>query len=276
MTPQPVPVVLRARNLGASPAVRHGFSTRASEAGPGVADFDLRLRDDDGAVGERNRRRFLEVVGLRGAPLVTLGQTHEDRIYEVADGAAVPDQPPVGFDAVVTSRVGIAIAIGTADCLPVLMTDPVHSAIGAVHAGWRSAALGLPALTVKRMGERHGSNPADLLVALGPSIGVCCFEVGDDVIEGLAASSPHPDRWVFRAKGRKPHVDLVLATTLALTAAGVRPESIEVVPGCTRCDPGRFFSYRREGAATGRQLSVVGLAVGGSTKPSSNASRTKA
>lgn len=253
---EPAPLVLSARVLAGAARIRHGFSTRAYVRGGG--DFDLRPRAEDPAGTARNRAAFTRALGLAGAPLVTLGQTHEARIFEVESAHAVPGEPPAGFDAVITDVPGVVIAIGTADCLPVLIADPARAAVGAVHAGWRSAARGLPALTVRRMGERYGSRPVELVVALGPAIGPCCFEVGEEVIDGLAASAPAPERWVVRAPGRKPHVDLALATSLALEAAGVRAEAIERVPGCTRCDAARFFSFRREGAATGRQLSAIG------------------
>lgn len=257
------PLVLTARALAAAPRIRHGFSTRTYVGAGGGADFDLRQRPEDPARSARNRASFTTALGLGGAPLVTLGQTHEARVFEIDDACSVPSEPPPGFDAAITNAPCVAIAIGTADCLPVLIADPARAAVGGVHAGWRSAALGLPALTVRRLGERYGSRPEELVVALGPAIGPCCFEVGEEVIEGLAASSPEPERWVIRAPGRKPHVDLALATKLALRAAGVRDEAIEVVPGCTRCDAARFFSFRREGAATGRQLSAIGSVPGG-------------
>ncbi|MBK7971944.1 MAG: laccase domain-containing protein [Deltaproteobacteria bacterium] len=278
----PRPLVLSARVLAGAPRIRHGFSTRAhAGGGSGVAagvDFDLRQRAEDPAGSTRNRALFTAAMGLAGAPLVTLGQTHEARIFEIDDAAGLPDEPPSGFDAVITDVPRIAIAIGTADCLPVLIADPSRGAVGAVHAGWRSAALGLPALTVRRMGERYGSRPDELVVALGPAIGPCCFEVGEEVISGLAARSPEPERWVVRAARRKPHVDLALATRLALEAEGVRADAIERVAGCTRCDAARFFSFRREGAATGRQLSAIGAVEAGTamgaTSPASSASST--
>ncbi len=259
MSGERAPLVLTAGVLAGAARLRHGFSTRTYVGASGGGEFDLRQRAEDPVGSARNRAAFTDALGLPGAPLVTLGQTHEARIFEVESASALPSEPPTGFDAVITDVPGVAIAIGTADCLPVLIGDPARAAVGAVHAGWRSAALGLPALTVRRMGERYGSRPDELVVALGPAIGPCCFEVGEEVIGGLAASAPAPERWVVRAPGRKPHVDLALATQLALEAAGVRAAAIEHVPGCTRCDGARFFSFRREGAATGRQLSAIGV-----------------
>ncbi|MFN7955819.1 MAG: peptidoglycan editing factor PgeF [bacterium] len=271
------PLVLFARNLAGLPGVRHGFSTRVANDPASAEPFDLRLRPEHPARSQRMRERFLEAVGLEGAALVTLGQTHEDRIYDVADDRPLPTEPPQGFDAVVTARADVAVAIGTADCLPILLADVHGRAVGAVHAGWRSAALGLPALTVRRLIDGFDVKTRELRAALGPSIGSCCFEVGEEVVEGLAARIPEPAQWVVRAPGRKPHVDLARACTLALIEAGLAPEAIECVPGCTRCDARRFFSFRREGAATGRQLAVVGLGCGGSaTSPLASASSTSA
>ncbi len=257
--------------------MRHGFTTRVADVNAPGTDFDLRLRAEDRAGCAERRERLLAAVGLDGAPLVTLGQTHEDRIFEIGAGDPPPTEPPHGFDAVVAGCGGVAIAIGTADCLPILLADVAGRAVGAVHAGWRSAALGLPALTVERMRERHGVRPSELRAALGPSIGPCCFEVGEEVVDGLSARISEPARWVVRMPGHKPHVDLAHACTLALVAAGLAPDAIEQVPGCTRCDAERFFSFRREGGAAGRQLAVVGLAGGGSAaSPLASASSTSA
>jgi YfiH family protein len=254
------PLVLGARNLAAVPGIAHGFSTRVRDrdrADPG--DFDLRNR-----VGERDRwladrRSFLTAIGLPGGTLVTLGQTHEDRIYEIGADGPPPEAPPSGYDAVVSTRPGVAIAIGTADCLPILVADPRRRVVAAVHAGWRSSALGLPARVVRLLIERYGSTPSDLVVALGPSIGPCCFEVGEEVVEALASAAGGVGEWTVRRSGRKPHVDLARANERALVAAGVAAASIERVPGCTVCEARRFFSFRREGAGTGRQLSVAAV-----------------
>lgn len=268
------PVVHRAAALVALEGVAHAFSTRATVAGN--RDFDLRPRPGHEVTVAERRRLLLAAAGLAGARLVTLGQTHEDRIYEIAVAEAAPEDPPHGFDAAAASCPGVAIAIGTADCLPILVAERRRRAVAAVHAGWRSAALGLPAQVVSRLRERHGIDPAELVVALGPAIGPCCFEVGDEVVEALAARIPDASRWVMRRAGAKPHVDLALANRLALEAAGVPADAIESVGGCTRCDPQRYFSFRRDGAAAGRQLSVIGLVGSTASSPVSSASSTSA
>ncbi len=273
------PLVLRAANLAAVPGVAHGFSTRVRSADR--IDFDLRARPEAPEHCAADRGAFLAACGLSGAALVTLGQTHEDRIFEVEGGEPLPSVPPAGFDAVVVSGAGVAVAVGTADCLPILIADRRGAVVAAVHAGWRSSALGLPARVVRLLTESYGVDPSELSVAMGPAIGPCCFEVGEEVVDALESRIGEPASWTLRQEGRKPHVDLAHANSRALAAAGVRIDAIERMPGCTMCEAERFFSFRREGAATGRQLSAIGLvaaagAGSGSARPWPSASSTSA
>jgi hypothetical protein len=141
--------------------------------------------------------------------------------------------------------------IRTADCVPILLADPLSGRVGAVHAGWRGVARRILAETVAAI-----ASPADrLLAAVGPCLCTACFEVGDEVVEALVPASGVAI--VARSHGAKPHVDLRLAVRLQLRALGVDDACIEDVAGCTRCEPDRFFSYRRDGANAGRQMAVI-------------------
>src|SRR5690606_15412799 len=132
-----------------------------------------------------------------------------------------------------------------ADCIPMVFADPVARVCGAAHAGWRGTVAGVARNVVARM-VALGARAEDIRVALGPSIGACCFEVGDEVVERFEAALPGLPGLVV-AGPRKRHVDLRVATRALLEAAGVAPQHIDDRPPCTRCNPERFFSYRRDG-----------------------------
>ena len=153
-------------------------------------------------------------------------------------------------DALMTAQPGIWLEIRTADCVPLLIADPVRRVVAAVHAGWRGTEAAIAAETVRAMGAEWGCAAADLLVAIGPSIGACCFEVGDEV----AARFPgHITRWDPRA-----HVDLVSANREQVLGAGVAPERIEALGLCTACDAERFHSFRRD-RGDGRLVTAIRL-----------------
>jgi polyphenol oxidase len=150
-----------------------------------------------------------------------------------------------------------------------LIVDPRSGAVAAVHAGWRGTVAGVLPATVRALAHRFGARPGDLRVALGPSIGRCCFEVGAEVVaaftSALAGAPDAPDTGsgpgVVHLSPRgvpdKWHVDLRMANRLLLERAGVAPDAIDVAADCTHCDRPRFYSYRRDNASTGQQMGVV-------------------
>lgn len=148
-------------------------------------------------------------------------------------------------DALLTDRPGLAVGVKTADCVPILIADPVHRAVAAVHAGWRGTAASIGVRTVERMTAEFGSRPGDLVAAIGPSIGKCCFEIGPEVAEQLA-----------KPAGRM-HFDLAAANRDQLVQeAGLN--AVWVANLCTTCGPERKFeSFRRDGTASGRMLSFI-------------------
>ena len=136
----------------------------------------------------------------------------------------------------------------TADCVPLLLADPVRHLVAAVHAGWRGTAAGISRKTVETLCGEWGSNPADLQAVIGPCIGSCCFEVGEEVASQFPG---HLDR-----SAPRPHVDLVAANRQQLIAAGVPRAMIESLDFCTVCDPDRFHSFRRDGGP-GRMIAAI-------------------
>lgn len=168
---------------------------------------------------------------------------------------APPWTEPPDADASVTASVGTLLAIETADCLPVLIVDPIKQRVAAAHAGWRGTASKVAVEAVKALVAR-GSDVRSLFVALGPSIGPCCYEVGPDV-EG--AFGPDGARFFTPGPGDRKHVDVAAANRAQLEGVGVDLARIDSVTLCTKCRPDLFYSYRRDKANAGRMISVIGF-----------------
>jgi len=207
-----------------------------------------------------NRQRFSNELGIDVNSLVLAQQVHGDRIEIIEDKHAgrgshcIEDAIP-DTDAMITTSNKVSIGILTADCVPVMIFDPVRSAIGVAHAGWKGTILMIAAKTVLKMKEIFGTDPSDCMVALGPSIGPCCYEVGEDVISqfdnafGVGACT----------KGNK--LDLPRAVELQLTNVGVK--NISYDGACTACNLELFYSHRVENGVTGRMMSVMSMKNGG-------------
>jgi YfiH family protein len=245
---------------------RHG----GESTGP-FATLNLGMRTgDDAETVRRNRARAASVVGAAPAWLTFGRQVHGARVAVVrnADRGAVFDDT----DALVTNASLVPLVILTADCAAVFYVDPVHRAVGIAHAGWRGAVARIAARTLDAMHDAFGTAPGDVAAAVGPSIGPCCYEVGSDVIDGVAAAFPdHADELLiepdmasagsFRASVNedKKHFDLWRANELALQHAGVRDDRIEVSRLCTACRTDLFYSHRAEKGNTGRFGGIVML-----------------
>ena len=206
------------------------------------------------------------VLGLDETRAVLSQQTHTANIRTVtAEDAGKGLLRPRDYsdvDALITNVPGLPLTVFSADCGTVLLYDPVHQAIGAVHAGWRGCAAGIVEKTVAAMGAAYGSRPAELLAALGPCIGPCCFETDGDVPEAMqAALGADADAYIM-VKGPKFHVDLAGLNRQWLLRAGLLPERIEVSGICTACRPDLFWSHRKMGDQRGVQVAVISLKEG--------------
>jgi YfiH family protein len=279
--------IITADTLAGIPWLLHGFSTRhggVSEAYGGQA-LNLGITPEDTRTAvERNRELFLQALGAtngRGGtwPSVTMRQVHSSVIHRVDP---VPAGPLRG-DGLITNRQQIVLGVRVADCLPVLLVDPVRRAVGAFHAGWRGT---LARIVEKGVGEfrRHfGSDPAELKAAIGPGIHRCCYEVSEDFRDKFAAQFVYADSLfdeVFssdlvrrkypllfmnqRAPGhgeppRTVHLDLVEGNRRQLLAAGVREENIWISDLCTSCRTDLLFSHRKEKCVTGRIMGAIGI-----------------
>lgn len=200
--------------------------------------------------------------GTRYAPagqegMASLKQIHSNLSLVAEDPAACAGQG----DALLTDRPGWAVSVRTADCFPILLADARRRAVAAVHAGWRGTAAGVAAQAVARMQAAYGTEPRDLIAAIGPGIGACCYEVGLDVAR------------VF-GKSEAGRIDLAEANRAQLIAAGLAPESIEAVAACTFCDAARFYSWRREGPSAGRMISFIRVLAGASAIPAGASTAT--
>ncbi len=178
---------------------------------------------------------------LQDSAVAELKQIHSNRVVR-ADTAGVRGEA----DALVTREPGLHAAIRTADCMPILLGDPVHRAVAAIHSGWRGTAAGIADRAVSRMGVEYGSRPEDLRAAIGPGIGLCCYEVGPEVAEQFG-------------KTGRVHLDLAGELVMQLTNAGISRSCIQLGSFCTFCQAEEFWSYRREKEGAGRMWSAAGV-----------------
>ena len=195
-------------------------------------------------------------------PVIQGHQVHGSRIA-VIDRPDMTREDLEGYDAFVTNLPGVAIGVRTADCVPVLLYDPVHRVIAAVHSGWKGTVLMISQSTVTFLGERFGTDPADLQAVIGPAIGPKSFQVGEEVAEKFRdAGFPMPLIWSFEGPGDGTpmsgghHIDLFLANRWLLEACGLSPKNIRIHAIDTYRDLS-FFSARREGVQCGRNINAI-------------------
>lgn len=245
-----------AASLDALPNVRHGFFGR--QGGYSADDFaGLNVSwsvGDDAGIVERNRDLVKSTMGV--GPLVILRQVHSARVETIEEPV---EASAIEADAIVTAKPGLALAILTADCTPILLADPETGIIGAAHAGWRGAVDGIIGNVVSAM-ERLGAKPARILAAYGPTIHAPNYEVGDKFRTDFLALHPGGAHHFHVPAGGQAHFDLPGFVEAQLRAAGIA--SIERVGGCTYAHPDRYFSHRyatHQGTRTGRQIAVIGL-----------------
>ena len=208
---------------------------------------------------EREWAQVAALAGVSPAHLRLLDQVHGNEIAVTRRGDNQPWSRPRA-DAVASDDHTVALVVRVADCAPILIGDRRLKVAAAVHAGWRSTMQRIGPAAVAALTREFGSRPSDLVVALGPSLGACCGEMGDEVVDAFKAdghSESDLARWFDRQPGRKPHFDLWRANRDQLEAAGARPEAIHVASLCTKTFPEAFHSYRAKAAAAGRMAAVI-------------------
>jgi len=265
--------------LSKLPWLIHAFSTSPGGISPLQNEKVLNLGFTDWDTLENlqeNRRRLQTAAGAKDLPLITLKQFHSDVIH-VFD---TPSTEPCRGDAAITNRPNLLLAIQTADCVPILLVDPQKRAIAAIHAGWRGTLARIAAKTIGKMQMHFATNPLDLLAAIGPSIGPCCYEVGTEVAtqflsqfpdapsyfdEFRTGDEPNPIQWLnMMPPGHQPPpkgvlLDLRKANRSQLLSAGLRPQNIHTIDLCTACHPTLLFSYRKQGPSAGRLMSIIAI-----------------
>lgn len=273
--------ILQVSALNRIPWLIHGFSTRpggvSGLAGERVLNLGFTEWDTKQNVLE-NRRRLQRGLDAQDSALVALKQLHSD-VVQVFDAA--PDQPCRG-DASATDSPGLLLSVQTADCVPILLVHPKTRAVAAVHAGWRGTLRRIAAKAVGKMSMTFSVKPEDLLAAIGPAIGGCCYEVGPEVAvefqsqfsnawewfdELRTGAEPDPLVWLNRAPpGHQPppknvFLDLRKANYSQLLESGLLEGNIFVSDLCTACRRDLLFSYRKEGSRSGRLMAVVGIRI---------------
>ncbi|MFQ5787969.1 MAG: peptidoglycan editing factor PgeF [Thermodesulfobacteriota bacterium] len=186
--------------------------------------------------------------------IATLKQIHSNSVFIIKDKFN-SDKEENG-DAIVSSLRNLGIGVYTADCLPILLADRNAAVVAVVHAGWRGTLLQIAESTLLRMGKNFGIESNNVFAAIGPSIGRCCYEVGQDVAKQYMNKFEDWDTYLFKKNGSKFMLDLREANRLGLKMAGVK--EVEVIDICTKCNK-EFHSFRRDGKGVGKQLSLIGL-----------------
>jgi YfiH family protein len=274
-----------------------GFSTRiggmsrayCAEDAPGEMNLGFTPEDSREAVAANRRLLAEAVTGDAETPLIALKQFHSNLVVRTTQADAGRERPRRA-DGQITDEPGILLAVQTADCIPVIVADRKRRVVGAFHAGWRGTVKRIAEIGVGRMRLEFGSKPDDLVAAIGPGNGVCCYEVGEDVLSEFESQFSY-GRELFRevydadvvrkkypmlfltqrAPGHSPigpslHVDLIEANRRQLMDAGLRAESIAVVGGCTQCHPELYYSHRGSRGRAGRMMAVVGVSHGNRRK----------
>lgn len=197
-----------------------------------------------------NRKQVAEQLGFSSDSYVFASQVHGNRVAVVREedrgkGAFDRSSYLCDVDAMVTNRKGICLVAQAADCVPILFFDPLENVIGAAHAGWKGTVSKIPAEVVKTMIAEFGSNPENLVVGIGPSIGSCCYEVGHEVTAMVKDAFGTTEGLILdNEKFTKPVFDLWEANYRTLVEVGVKPENIEIAGICTKCNNQLFFSAR--------------------------------
>lgn len=248
-----------------SATVAHAVSTRLggrSQAPFATLNLGLHTGDAEDAV-RLNRKMFCQATGIELSKVVTAEQVHGSRVMlvEAADagkGAYEFGDALAAADALITNTPDLPLLLFFADCVPVLIVDPVNKAIGVSHAGWKGTVAKIAQKTVLAMRDHFGTRPQECLVGIAPSIGPCCYEVDDVVASQCKAQFEH---WqaMLKPEGEKWRLNLWLANQIQLAEIGVLTRNIEISGVCTACNTSLFFSYRAERGLTGRIGAVISL-----------------
>lgn len=253
------------KRLKEIPFIRHGFSTRIGGNSKGIyryLNLGLKTGDNQESVKE-NIKGFISAVGLNHEDLVVSDQVHGDNIRVVNSedkGKGYLKQRDFsGVDGLVTDVPNIPLMAMFADCVPIFFIDIAKRIIGISHAGWKGTRLRIGKKTVQTMMDIYGSRAEQITAVIGPSIGKCCYEVGDAVAEQFCADFTDTSAFIYPKEKGKYRVDLWEANRIVLNEAGILNKNIIISGLCTGCNLDLFYSYRREKGNTGRMGAVIQL-----------------
>ena len=256
----------------------HGFSLRRDGISGCEWSQGFNEYQPSGKIVENRREMISRLFGTIGEHdfarfcLFPLRQVHSDLVYSVNDPVA-PAVPPEG-DGLVSSCPNVLLAIQTADCMPVLIVDPSHRAIAALHAGWRGTQKRIMEKVIRQMQELYDTRPELCVAVIGPSIRRCCYPVGREVVQAFQEEFPYADRLFLSQDSRQfsdrsgletstqLHLDLPTACRYQLLEAGLDPANLFTDPPCTACQRELFFSHRAEAGKCGRMISIIGVLEG--------------
>ena len=255
------------KNLSATGIVKHGFSTRKGGVSTGIfssMNLNFKRGDDPDAVLE-NYRRMAAALNMRVEDMVLSEQTHTTNVRVITEedrgkGILRP-QDYSDVDGMITNVPGIVLVTSYADCVPLYFVDPVRKAIGLSHSGWKGTVGHIGQKTVWKMHEVYGSEPKDIVAAIGPSICQSCYEVSDDVAEAFRANFTADEAAdILLDKGNgKYQLDLWKANWYVLTDAGILPEHLSVTDLCTACHPDLLWSHRKTNGQRGGLSAFLSL-----------------
>ena len=244
-------------SLNDSGSIVHAISTRHGGVSP--APFDTlnlsRHVGDDAENVATNLQRLNTALGIDSSAVVDASQAQADRVAMV--GAEQRGTRIKEVDALMTNTPGVPLLLRFADCVPILFFDPVHRAIAVAHAGWRGTVLKITTKTVQAMVDAFDTRPHDLIACIAPSIGPCCYRIGDDVIARVRDAFDMSDELLIPQTGGGAHLDLWQANAQQLRALGV--EQIEIANICTADHTNDFYSWRAEKANTGRFGAIISI-----------------
>ena len=201
-----------------------------------------------------NKAKLAEVLALKTNQMVFPDQTHSSCVAAIQE---VPDAVILETDALITNQSGLCLCVQTADCVPVLLFDPVAKVIAAIHAGWRGTVGGIVANAVGKMTTNYGALPENIVAAIGPSISPEIYEVGDEVVAAARKSIPNVETTLHKNGKGNYHFNLWEANRQMLLKSGVVQQNIQILGACSFSEAEKYYSARREGADTGRMVSGI-------------------
>ena len=250
---------LRCRALDDAGFKKHCFTTRIGGVSSGyLAGTNLSFSREERENVLENYRRVFKAVGFSGNAVLS-NQQHTDIVKfidsEYKNVGIITESCAV--DGFVTDRHGICLVTFVADCVPVIIADPVKNAVACVHSGWRGTAAGITARAVQKMTEHCGSDPKDMIAAVGPCIGVCCYEVGRDVLDGFREFDSDAGRFFTEKPDGKYMLDLNGANRAVLERAGLKSENIHISYECTFCNSELYYSHRATKGKRGNMAAMI-------------------